>query len=103
MIMEELKTKKCSRCGLELPLDSFYRNKQTNDGYCYYCKKCHNEAAKRSKCLKPKSSTEHQQSSSLHKIYANPELAKYQPRELIAELRARGYSGELSVRQTITV
>jgi hypothetical protein len=46
-----------------------------------------------------------EQSKQIHlsKVFLNPELAKFQPRELIAELRARGYSGELSIRQIITV
>ena len=30
----------------------------------------------------------------LKKIYSNPELAKFSPRELIAELKARGYTGD---------
>ena len=29
------------------------------------------------------------------KVYTNPELAKFQPRELMDELRARGFRGEL--------
>ena len=39
----------------------------------------------------------------LHKVYFNPELARFQPKDLIAELRDRGYSGELSIKQTIVV
>ena len=40
---------------------------------------------------------------SLKKIYSNPELAKFSPRELIAELKARGYTGELKYTQTISL
>lgn len=36
-------------------------------------------------------------------IYSNPELAKFSPRELIAELKARGYTGELKYTQTISL
>lgn len=39
----------------------------------------------------------------LKKIYSNPELAKFSPRELIAELKARGYTGELKYTQTINI
>jgi hypothetical protein len=35
----------------------------------------------------------------LKKIYSNPELARFSPRELIAELKARGYTGELKYTQ----
>lgn len=37
------------------------------------------------------------------KQWANSELAKFTPRELIAELKARGYSGELSYLYTIKI
>ena len=39
----------------------------------------------------------------LKKIYSNPGLAKFSPRELIAELKARGYTGELKYTQTISL
>lgn len=44
-----------------------------------------------------------QNDHTLKKFYSNPELAKFQPRELIAELKARGYSGELRYTQVFTV
>ena len=104
---ENVLTKKCSKCGRELPISEFYKNNRTKDGYCYYCKSCHDESVKKSKCLKKdvahKTMNEQPKQVHLNKVYSNPELAKFQPRELIAELRARGYSGELSVRQFITV
>lgn len=39
----------------------------------------------------------------LAKVYTNPYLAKFKPRELIAELKARGYSGELTFVQRIAL
>lgn len=39
----------------------------------------------------------------LTKVYANPDLAKFKPRELIEELRARGYKGTLTYEQVITL
>lgn len=98
---ENVLTKKCTKCGRELPLGDFYRNNRTKDGYTYYCKTCHDESAKKSKCLKK--AKEQPNQTHLNKVYHNPELARFQPRELIAELIARGYSGELSIRQIITV
>ena len=104
---ENVLTKKCAKCGRELPISEFYKNNRTKAGYCYYCKSCHDESVKKSKCLKKvdshKTISEQPKQVHLNKVYSNPELAKFQPRELIAELRARGYSGELSVRQFITV
>lgn len=37
----------------------------------------------------------------IHPVYSNPELAKFTPRQLIEELKARGYSGELHITQKI--
>ena len=39
----------------------------------------------------------------IEEIYSNPELARFSPRELIAELKARGYTGELKFTQTISL
>ena len=41
--MEEIKTKKCTKCGRELPLDNFAKCSRNNDGLQYECKDCHNE------------------------------------------------------------
>ena len=41
--------------------------------------------------------------SEFWKKYSNPELARFSPRELIAELKARGYTGELKFTQTISL
>lgn len=72
--MEEIKnTKVCKVCGNELPLDCFNRHGRSSDGYASVCKAC---------TKKQKGTT-------------NLELAKFTPRELIAELAARGYHGKL--------
>lgn len=39
----------------------------------------------------------------IHKVFVNPDLAKFTPRQLIEELRGRGYSGELKYTQTIKI
>lgn len=75
-------TKKCSNCGRDLPLDKFTRNALSKDGLRHKCKDCEKEEAKTVKQKKLK-------------VYTNPELAKFQPRELMDELRARGFRGEL--------
>lgn len=72
--MEEIKnTKVCKVCGNELPLDCFNRHGRSSDGYASVCKAC----------AKKQGGT------------TNAELAKFTPRELIAELAARGYHGKL--------
>ena len=36
-------------------------------------------------------------------MFTNPDLAKFKPRELIEELKARGYKGTLTYEQVITL
>lgn len=60
----------------------------------HYCKECGNVYARNRKKTP---------GGNLKKIYSNPELAKFSPRELIAELKARGYTGELKYTQTISL
>lgn len=38
--MEEMKTKKCSKCKRELPITEFHRNKAAKDGLQSHCKEC---------------------------------------------------------------
>lgn len=38
--MEDIPTKQCSKCGRELPLSEFSKNKCTKDGVQYYCREC---------------------------------------------------------------
>ena len=41
-----MKTKKCSKCGIEKPLEEFCKDKSRKDGYAYLCKVCHNAHTK---------------------------------------------------------
>ena len=86
-------TKKCPKCGRVLPVESFNRCNATKDGLQIHCRECQ-------KVFRMK---RRQSQIGMHKVYSKPDLAKFQPRELIAELKARGYSGELSFTQRITV
>ena len=40
-------TKYCKRCDRTLPIEQFCKNKQTKDGYGFYCKECMAEYEKR--------------------------------------------------------
>lgn len=40
---QELKTKKCKKCGVEKSLDDFHNKKESKDGYFNYCKECKNK------------------------------------------------------------
>lgn len=69
---KHVSTKVCSKCGVELPITAFDKHGRSKDGYASICKAC---KAQQNGC--------------------NPELEKFTPRELIEELRARGYHGNL--------
>lgn len=85
--MEEnatIATKRCSRCKRELPTTDFHRNNHTKDGCQSECKECRKEIDKERR-LKAKN-------NSLSKVYSNQELAKFTPRQLMEELKARGFT-----------
>lgn len=77
-------TKLCLTCGRELPLDNFRKVYKSPDGHAYRCKEC----------LQPRPNKSKRGGD-------NPELAKFKSRELIEELRFRGYCGTLTITKEI--
>lgn len=69
---KHVSTKVCACCGNELPIIAFKKHGRSKDGHETICRAC-----------KAKNKE------------GNPELSKFTPRELIEELRARGYNGTL--------
>lgn len=67
----------------------FWKNSSFSDGLMSRCKDCENERRKNLRRTNKMSNG------------CNPELEKFTPRELIQELRARGYRGKLEYVQTI--
>lgn len=84
-----METKKCTICGSELPVSEFAHHPKAADGLCNACNKCRSK-----KTRKPRKST---------LIVGNPDLASFKPRDLIEELRMRGYKGKLTFTQEITL
>lgn len=79
-----METKKCNKCGRELTIDNFHKKHSSKDGLQYYCKECHNQSVRQSY-------NKNKEKKKQHKIYTNEELAKFTPRELLQELKSRGY------------
>lgn len=48
MEAQEIKTKKCSRCGRVLPVTEFNKKASSKDGLQGQCRECHNESVRRS-------------------------------------------------------
>ncbi len=83
--MEE---RKCRKCGRVLHISNFNENKKSIDGYSHICKECRHEIAvdaKQKKICIPE----------------NSPLSAFTPRQLMEELRRRGYKGELTYIQKI--
>ena len=86
--MEEIKTKVCNKCGRELPIDTFNKKASSKDGLQGYCRDCQNSY------MSERYKSEKKNKQKMLPVFTNPELAKFQPRELLAELKARGYEWE---------
>lgn len=95
-----METKECKTCHAIKPINEFYKNPLYADGHDSTCGACRSEQRK-----KRRQNQKNEQSvnrfSKIHPVYSNPELAKFTPRQLMDELKARGYSGELHITQKI--
>lgn len=92
-----METKVCSKCRQELPTSEFNKCSASKDGFHSYCKPCQSAAAKLSAERRKKKKIEEERAEfeKKYKIYTNRELAKFTPGELMLELKARGYTGDL--------
>ena len=86
-----METKRCTKCGRELTLDNFSKCANSSDGLQWQCKECHRESVRNAYYKRKEKSFG---ITPPNKVFTNPELAKFQPRELLAELKARGYVWE---------
>lgn len=98
-------TKICVCCGKVLPIESFGRNRQSSDGRMVTCKECTNKRyrenyKKRKSTVTPTApSSTATAKTKLDDDGRNPDLAKFHARELIAELKARNYTGTIYYTQ----
>ena len=81
--MENTQTKTCPRCGRTLPIENFY--KRSNGQIFTYCKECVKVINSSARRITPPDSE-------------NP-LSAYTPRQLMQELKRRGYTGKLYIQQ----
>jgi hypothetical protein len=100
-----METKICVCCGKVLPIENFGRNRQSSDGRMVTCKECTNKRyrenyRKRKSIVTPSaSSSTAATKTKLDDDGRNPDLAKFHARELIAELKARHYTGTIYYTQ----
>lgn len=100
-------TKVCPACGKELPLSMFGKAKHTWDGLTSSYKECRNLQQRQSRAkLKEKKEAAAILDSApdkVHRVYTNPDLAKFTARQLRDELGARGFHGKLKYTQEFEV
>lgn len=86
-----METRTCKVCGQELPLSEFKKTAFAPNGIST-CNKC---CARKAQEKRENNKLENRVGG------GNSELARFTPRELIEELRARGYKGKLYVTREI--
>lgn len=85
--------KECTKCHRTLPESEFYKKSGSPDGLQYVCKDC----------LKEYQHKRNSMGGGTNRVFSNPDLARFTPRQLMEELRARGYTGELKYVQVIKI
>jgi uncharacterized OB-fold protein len=95
-----IQMKKCSKCGRELPITSYSKKTGAKDGLQEMCRDCKAAYMREYTSRKKQDKVEkiivkqEEQPHALMKIYTDPELAKFTPRQLMLELKARGFRWE---------
>lgn len=99
------KLKTCRTCGRTLTIDHFYKGKQFKDGYHTECKDCFDRRNRKCKEARKLAKREAETTEKKPVAPVKPAttvptpavktLQDYTPRELMAELARRGYTGKL--------
>jgi len=84
-----METRICKYCGNELPLENFAKN---GFGYTYVCKECNSKNRKAAKKLLAEKKKQEENAVNARNI----RLSDFQPRELMEELKRRGYEFEMT-------
>ena len=92
-----MENQKCKVCGRELPLSSSRKNYLAPTGHVSTCTDCQNRKRKNNKLHKDTITPPQKVEG------GNPLLAQFSPRELIEELKVRGYKGKLQITRDIVL
>ena len=99
---EEINTKEkfCTACKRWLPIDKFSGDKHSPDLHYYICKECTNQRARDLRRKKNEKKKELERQEIEQRTEAKTKLNQSTPRELMEELLARGFEGELTIITT---
>lgn len=104
---ENTQTKRCTKCGRELPLSEFSKASKSKDGHFWYCKECQSKINKENWIKRRKARNTGIYPANFYDKNlsggGNPQLADFTARELMEELRARGYRGQLEYTSKINI
>ncbi len=80
----ETKTKVCTHCGRELPVEAFSKRNASADGLQLWCRECYSRHNK-------------------NNLPKRRGIYKFTSSDLIDELKSRGYTGTLRLRKENTI
>jgi hypothetical protein len=83
--------KTCSKCGETKSINDFYKNASNKDRLGDYCKECHNKCIREGKALK----------DGKKNMILN--ISDFTDESLFAEIRKRGYFGELTYTKSVSI
>lgn len=96
--MEQETVKTCKCCGRELPISSFKKGRWGVVSVCNECDKQHRAEKRQARIDKAKQKAEDVRAENRRLC-----LSDFSPRELMAELKRRGYEGKLVYTETHTI
>lgn len=95
-----METKICKKCGRELNRSHFKNNYLSADGKTSICRDCSKRARQEKKEKQDIAITP---PTRRNVEGSNPDLAAFSPRDLILELKARGYKGKLTIEREVVL
>lgn len=99
LIFKKMETKVCSRCGREMPLESFPKSSKAKDGHLSVCKDCNFKARSEAR---PTKKTVHVEEVAVFPATPTPEQPK-KPEDAIVEkiLKQRAAEAEEELQQNV--
>ena len=94
----EQETKVCKCCGRELPISNFKKGRWGYVSVCNECDKQHRAENRQARIDKAKQKVEDVRAENRQLC-----LADFTPRELMAELKRRGFEGKITYVETHTI
>ena len=91
-----METRVCKCCGVEKPIEEFT---MTRGNYNYVCKECSNKKKRETWDKKKVNRNLEEELANARKL----RLADFTPRELMQELKRKGYEGKLTYVETHTI